>query len=131
MHCRLEREGKLEAAMKCYREALADDPHQVTARERLKVITVALEMQVEVQLCTVAVIPTAMLKFTIQPFCCVVIECCSFTAFLHNILVANLSHWLPGSWTLALTSNPVAGCDHEISSWVLCVHLFVCMCTCI
>lgn len=66
-HCRLEREGQLEAAVKCYREALADDPHQETARERLRIITTALEKQVGAPLCTVAVIPTVMLKFIMPP----------------------------------------------------------------
>lgn len=44
--CRLEKESRLEEAMQCYREALADDPSQQTARTRLELITNALEKQV-------------------------------------------------------------------------------------
>ena len=47
---RLEREGKLEAAVKCYREALADEPNQETAKSRMKIITVALEKQVGIDI---------------------------------------------------------------------------------
>ena len=43
---RLEKDGKLERAVQCYREALADDPSQQTARTRLELITAALEKQV-------------------------------------------------------------------------------------
>ena len=43
---RLEKEGKLERAVECYREALADDPSQQTARTRLELIIAALEKQV-------------------------------------------------------------------------------------
>lgn len=42
----LQREGSVEAAMRCYREALADDPSQTTAREGLALLTAALEKQV-------------------------------------------------------------------------------------
>ena len=37
--------------MRCYREALADEPNQETAKTRLRVITVALEKQVGIELC--------------------------------------------------------------------------------
>lgn len=47
---RLEREGKLEAAAACYREALADDPEQEAARTRLNIIVTALEKQVQTEL---------------------------------------------------------------------------------
>ena len=68
-YCRLEREGKLEAALKCYREALADNPHQETARERLKIITTALEKQVGIDhLRAVVFGSTAMLKLPPLPF---------------------------------------------------------------
>jgi hypothetical protein len=45
---RLEKDGKLERALQCYREALADDPGQTTARTRLELISAALEKQVGV-----------------------------------------------------------------------------------
>ena len=45
---RLEKDGKLERAVQCYREALADDPSQLTARTRLELISAALEKQVGV-----------------------------------------------------------------------------------
>ena len=43
---RLEKEGKLQQAMRCYREALADDPKEETAKTRLGLLTAALEKQV-------------------------------------------------------------------------------------
>ena len=43
---RLERRGNLEAATRCYREALADDPQEETARLRLEIITTAMEKKV-------------------------------------------------------------------------------------
>ena len=45
---RLEKDGKLERAVQCYREALADDSGQLTARTRLELISAALEKQVGV-----------------------------------------------------------------------------------
>ena len=43
---RLERKGDVDRAMKCYREALADDPEEETAKARLGILTAALEKQV-------------------------------------------------------------------------------------
>ena len=46
VNTRLEKDGRLERAVQCYREALADDPSQQTARTRLELISAALEKQV-------------------------------------------------------------------------------------
>ncbi len=43
---RLEKSGRNEEAMRCYREALADDPHQDLARQRLQLLTAITEKQV-------------------------------------------------------------------------------------
>lgn len=36
----------MQEAMRCYKEALADDPSQTTARQRLEVLTAIMEKQV-------------------------------------------------------------------------------------
>lgn len=43
---RLEKEGNMDRAMRCYREALADNPEEDTARVRLDILTAAAEKQV-------------------------------------------------------------------------------------
>ena len=43
---RLEEEGNMDGAMRCYREALADNPEEETARVRLDILTTAAEKQV-------------------------------------------------------------------------------------
>lgn len=43
---RLEGEGSLEEAAVCYREALADDPDQTSAKTRLMVVSKQLERKV-------------------------------------------------------------------------------------
>ena len=43
---RLEEQGKIDSAIACYREALTLDPEEVTARERLGILTAAIEMKV-------------------------------------------------------------------------------------
>ncbi|XP_064382793.1 tetratricopeptide repeat protein 14-like isoform X5 [Halichondria panicea] len=42
----LEKSGRIEEAMRCYKEALADDPHQSMARQRLQLLTAITEKQV-------------------------------------------------------------------------------------
>ncbi|XP_064382794.1 tetratricopeptide repeat protein 14-like isoform X6 [Halichondria panicea] len=43
----LEKSGRIEEAMRCYKEALADDPHQSMARQRLQLLTAITEKQRE------------------------------------------------------------------------------------
>ena len=43
---RLEEQGKLESALHCYKEALADNPKSEVAKSRLEFITTVLERQV-------------------------------------------------------------------------------------
>ena len=46
LRCRLEKEGRLERAVVCYREAIADDPSQESAKGRLEVLKKVLEKKV-------------------------------------------------------------------------------------
>ena len=46
MYHRLEREGDIKGALRCYREALADNPQAEPAKTRSAILTTALEKKV-------------------------------------------------------------------------------------
>ena len=46
IYYRLEREGDIKGALRCYREALADNPQAEPAKTRSAILTTALEKKV-------------------------------------------------------------------------------------